>query len=84
MNSVVSSWSLKPVLSWVDQVTAECALQTLYTCLDIILRLFSLSMPFVTEELFQKQPRQLPQQLLASALPASRCPQSAPRRTLRQ
>ncbi|XP_029099399.1 valine--tRNA ligase isoform X6 [Monodon monoceros] len=52
---------LKPVLSGVDQVAAEHARQTLYTCLDVGLRLLSPFMPFVTEELFQRLPRRTPQ-----------------------
>uniref|UniRef100_A0A452UE64 Valine--tRNA ligase n=1 Tax=Ursus maritimus TaxID=29073 RepID=A0A452UE64_URSMA len=48
---------LKPVLNGLDQVVAECARQTLYTCLDVGLRLLSPFMPFVTEELFQRLPR---------------------------
>nr|XP_019571100.1 PREDICTED: valine--tRNA ligase isoform X2 [Rhinolophus sinicus] len=51
---------LKPVLNGVDQVAAECARQTLYTCLDVGLRLLSPFMPFVTEELFQRLPRRVP------------------------
>ncbi|KAK1343755.1 hypothetical protein QTO34_014308 [Cnephaeus nilssonii] len=51
MSSVMSAWNLKPVLSGVDQVTAECARRTLYTCLDIGLRLLSLFIHFMTEEL---------------------------------
>ncbi|KAB0396918.1 hypothetical protein E2I00_009833, partial [Balaenoptera physalus] len=51
---------LKPVLNGGDQVAAECARQTLYTCLDVGLRLLSPFMPFVTEELFQRLPRRTP------------------------
>uniref|UniRef100_A0A8C2YPH0 valine--tRNA ligase n=1 Tax=Chinchilla lanigera TaxID=34839 RepID=A0A8C2YPH0_CHILA len=58
---------LKPVLHGVDQAAAECARQTLYTCLDVGLRLLSPFMPFVTEELFQRLPRRSPQ------APASLC-----------
>lgn len=50
-----------------DQVAAESARQTLYTCLDVGLRLLSPFMPFVTEELFQRLPRRTPQ------APASLC-----------
>lgn len=49
------------MLNGVDQVVAECARQTLYTCLDVGLRLLSPFMPFVTEELFQRLPRRTPQ-----------------------
>ncbi|EHB16074.1 Valyl-tRNA synthetase, partial [Heterocephalus glaber] len=58
---------LKPILSGVDLVAAQCARQTLYTCLDVGLRLLSPFMPFVTEELFQRLPRRTPQ------APASLC-----------
>ncbi|ERE88820.1 valyl-tRNA synthetase-like protein [Cricetulus griseus] len=58
---------LKPVLNGADQVAVECARQTLYTCLDVGLRLLSPFMPFVTEELFQRLPRRTP------AAPASLC-----------
>ncbi|XP_040106247.1 valine--tRNA ligase isoform X3 [Oryx dammah] len=63
---------LKPVLNGVDQVAAECARQTLYTCLDVGLRLLSPFMPFVTEELFQRLPRrtlQAPPSLCVTAYP---------------
>lgn len=49
------------MLNGVDQVVAECARQSLYTCLDVGLRLLSPFMPFVTEELFQRLPRRTPQ-----------------------
>lgn len=48
------------MLNGVDQMAAECARQTLYTCLDVGLRLLSPFMPFVTEELFQRLPRRVP------------------------
>lgn len=35
--------------------------QTLYTCLEVGLRLLSPLMPFVTEELYQRLPRRRPQ-----------------------
>lgn len=35
--------------------------QTLYTCLEVGLRLLSPLMPFVTEELYQRLPRRKPQ-----------------------
>ena len=40
--------------------------QTLYTCLEAGLRLLAPIMPFVTEELFQRLPRRLPQDSPAS------------------
>lgn len=55
------------MLNGVDPVAAECARQSLYTCLDVGLRLLSPFMPFVTEELFQRLPRRTPE------APASLC-----------
>jgi valyl-tRNA synthetase len=52
---------LKLVLNTVDQVAAECAQQTFYTCLDV--------MPFITEELFQRLPSRYENLLLASVSP---------------
>ncbi|XP_042596493.1 valine--tRNA ligase-like [Cyprinus carpio] len=52
--------SVKPVLSMTDsegQKQADICRQTLYTCLEVGLRLLSPLMPFVTEELFQRLPR---------------------------
>lgn len=40
---------------------AEVCRQTLYTCLEVGLRLLSPLMPFVTEELYQRLPRRKPQ-----------------------
>lgn len=57
--------SVKPVVSKAeedgstDQVLV-CR-QTLYTCLEVALRLLSPIMPFVTEELYQRLPRRRPQ-----------------------
>ncbi|XP_066538850.1 valine--tRNA ligase [Hoplias malabaricus] len=56
--------SVKPVFSRTDaeaQKQAEVCRQTLYTCLEVGLRLLSPIMPFVTEELFQRLPRRRPQ-----------------------
>ncbi|TSR27787.1 Valine--tRNA ligase [Bagarius yarrelli] len=44
-----------------SQKQADICRQTLYTCLDVGLRLLSPIMPFVTEELFQRLPRRHPQ-----------------------
>uniref|UniRef100_A0A8C9RSQ2 Valine--tRNA ligase n=1 Tax=Scleropages formosus TaxID=113540 RepID=A0A8C9RSQ2_SCLFO len=57
--------SVKPVLSQLDGESAmhqEASIcrQTLYTCLEVGLRLLSPIMPFVTEELFQRLPRRQP------------------------
>ncbi|KAL4616796.1 valine-tRNA ligase-like [Arapaima gigas] len=56
---------VKPVLSRPDgedaaQREAETCRQTLYTCLEVGLRLLSPLMPFVTEELFQRLPQRQP------------------------
>lgn len=58
--------SVKPVLSKAEedgtsQRQAQVCRQTLYTCLDVGLRLLSPLMPFVTEELYQRLPRRRPQ-----------------------
>ncbi|XP_030640366.1 valine--tRNA ligase [Chanos chanos] len=52
---------VKPVLSGADAGQADVCRQTLYTCLEVGLRLLSPLMPFVTEELFQRLPRRRPQ-----------------------
>ncbi|KAJ8392935.1 hypothetical protein AAFF_G00071390 [Aldrovandia affinis] len=55
--------TVKPVLSRVDGEgvkQASVCRQTLYTCLDVGLRLLSPIMPFVSEELFQRLPRRQP------------------------
>uniref|UniRef100_H3B5X3 valine--tRNA ligase n=1 Tax=Latimeria chalumnae TaxID=7897 RepID=H3B5X3_LATCH len=48
---------LKPVFAGMDESTIRAARSTLYTCLDVGLRLLSPLMPFVSEELFQRLPR---------------------------
>lgn len=44
-----------------SQRQAQVCRQTLYTCLEVGLRLLSPIMPFVTEELYQRLPRRKPQ-----------------------
>uniref|UniRef100_A0A3Q3A898 Valine--tRNA ligase n=1 Tax=Kryptolebias marmoratus TaxID=37003 RepID=A0A3Q3A898_KRYMA len=44
-----------------SQRQAQVCRQTLYTCLDVGLRLLSPLMPFVSEELYQRLPRRQPQ-----------------------
>lgn len=58
--------SVKPVFSKSEedsssQRQALVCRQTLYTCLEVGLRLLSPMMPFVTEELYQRLPRRRPQ-----------------------
>uniref|UniRef100_A0A673C501 Valine--tRNA ligase n=1 Tax=Sphaeramia orbicularis TaxID=375764 RepID=A0A673C501_9TELE len=58
--------SVKPVFSKAEddassQKQAMVCRQTLYTCLQVGLRLLSPLMPFVTEELYQRLPRRRPQ-----------------------
>uniref|UniRef100_A0AAQ5ZXB7 Valine--tRNA ligase n=1 Tax=Amphiprion ocellaris TaxID=80972 RepID=A0AAQ5ZXB7_AMPOC len=58
--------SVKPVFSKAEedstsQRQALVCRQTLYTCLEVGLRLLSPLMPFVTEELYQRLPRRQPQ-----------------------
>ncbi|KAG5856231.1 hypothetical protein ANANG_G00005850 [Anguilla anguilla] len=70
---------LKPVLSRTDSdgaSEADVCRQTLYTCLEVGLRLLSPIMPFVCEELFQRLPRRRPERDLPSVSVAS-YPESA-------
>ena len=58
--------SVKPVFSKAEEDSASqrqalVCRQTLYTCLEVGLRLLSPVMPFVTEELYQRLPRRRPQ-----------------------
>lgn len=58
--------SVKPVFTKAEEEgsssrRAEVCRQTLYTCLEVGLRLLSPLMPFVTEELYQRLPRRKPQ-----------------------
>uniref|UniRef100_A0A665VVH6 Valine--tRNA ligase n=1 Tax=Echeneis naucrates TaxID=173247 RepID=A0A665VVH6_ECHNA len=58
--------SVKPVFSKAEEGSASqrpalVCRQTLYTCLEVGLRLLSPLMPFVTEELYQRLPRRRPQ-----------------------
>lgn len=57
--------SVKPVFTKAEEDgsskrQAEVCRQTLYTCLEVGLRLLSPLMPFVTEELYQRLPRRKP------------------------
>ncbi|XP_051899717.1 valine--tRNA ligase [Pristis pectinata] len=52
---------LKPVFAGTDENASRVARNTLYTCLDVALRLLSPFMPFITEELYQRLPRRLAQ-----------------------
>uniref|UniRef100_A0A4W6CCD0 valine--tRNA ligase n=1 Tax=Lates calcarifer TaxID=8187 RepID=A0A4W6CCD0_LATCA len=58
--------SVKPVFGKAEEDSASqrqamVCRQTLYTCLEVGLRLLSPLMPFVTEELYQRLPRRRPQ-----------------------
>lgn len=48
---------LKPIFASDDESKKATARRILYTCLDLGLRLLSPFMPFITEELFQRLPR---------------------------
>ncbi|XP_035683587.1 valine--tRNA ligase-like isoform X1 [Branchiostoma floridae] len=49
--------SIKPIIYGKDEAAKETTRQTLYTCLEVGLRLLSPFMPFITEELWQRLPR---------------------------
>ena len=49
--------SIKPVIYGSDEEAKAITRATLYTCLDVGLRLIHPFMPFVSEELFQRLPR---------------------------
>lgn len=48
--------SIKPVMKGNDEEAKKAALNTLYICLDSGLRLMHPTMPYLTEELFQRLP----------------------------
>jgi len=48
--------AIKPVMNGDDVEAKEAALNTLYICLDSGLRMLHPSMPYLTEELFQRLP----------------------------
>jgi valyl-tRNA synthetase len=48
---------IKPIFFGEDETKKASARTVLYTCLDLVLRLLSPYMPFITEELFQRLPR---------------------------
>ncbi|XP_058023705.1 valine--tRNA ligase, mitochondrial [Ahaetulla prasina] len=52
-----SKESVKPILRSGDPVRLLSTRQTLYSCVDLALRLLSPFMPFVTEELWQRLPK---------------------------
>ena len=51
---------IKPVLYGDNEEAKTVCCNVLYTCLDAGLRLLHPIMPFVTEELFQRLPRRVP------------------------
>lgn len=66
LTPLVLQESVKPVFSKAEedstsQRQALVCRQTLYTCLEVGLRLLSPLMPFVSEELYQRLPRRRPQ-----------------------
>lgn len=48
--------AIKPVMNGTDEEAKKAALNTLYICLDSALRLLHPTMPYLTEELFQRLP----------------------------
>ena len=48
--------AIKPVMKSKDEAAKKAALNTLYICLDSGLRMLSPTMPYITEELFQRLP----------------------------
>jgi len=46
----------KPVMKGTDEAKKEAALNTLYICLDVALKLLHPTMPYLTEELYQRLP----------------------------
>ena len=48
--------AIKPIMKGQDAKKKEAALNTLYICLDYGLKMLHPSMPFITEELFQRLP----------------------------
>lgn len=59
--------ALKPVMKGEDQEARKAALNTLYICLDSGLRMLHPTMPYLTEELFQRLPHR------AGEVPESIC-----------
>jgi valyl-tRNA synthetase len=46
----------KPIMKGTDEAKKEAALNTLYICLDAALKLLHPTMPYLTEELYQRLP----------------------------
>ena len=59
--------AIKPVMKGDDAEAKKAALNTLYICLDAALRMLHPTMPYLTEELFQRLPHR------AGAAPESIC-----------
>lgn len=49
--------SIKPVMNWGSNEARSSAVQTLWTCVDVGLHVLSPFMPFLTEELYHRLPR---------------------------
>ena len=59
--------ALKPVMKSDNEESKKAALNTLYICLDSGLRMLHPTMPYLTEELFQRLPHR------AGSVPESIC-----------
>lgn len=63
--------ALKPVMKSNDEEAKKAALNTLYICLDSALRMLHPTMPYLTEELFQRLPHgaNAPESICIAAFP---------------
>jgi valyl-tRNA synthetase len=62
----------KPVMKSSDEEAKKAALNTLYICLDAGLRMLHPTMPYITEELFQRLPHRkgsVPESICIAAFP---------------
>ena len=68
--------AIKPVMRGTDEEAKRAARNTLFRCLDSGLRLLHPTMPYLTEELFQRLPRRAddtkwPESICIAAYPTS-------------
>lgn len=66
--------SIKPVMKGSDKKAQTAVLNTLYTCLDSGLRMLHPTMPYLTEELFQRLPHrkgEAPESIVIAPFPES-------------